>query len=44
VELLEGTKSSNYSSHYKDNEIVGPGFLSTLPNNTRLRPGQIRVQ
>lgn len=34
VELAEGT-----SSHYRDMEIFGPGFLNTLPPNTRLRSG-----
>jgi hypothetical protein len=35
VELAEG----GGSSHYRDTEILGPGFLTALPPNTRLRQG-----
>ena len=37
VELVEGSSSS--SSHYRDTEIFGPGFLSTIPTSTRLQAG-----
>lgn len=39
VELAEGPVGSS-SHYYRDTEMVGPGFLTTLPLNTRLRPGQ----
>ena len=37
VELVEGSSSS--SSHYRDTEIFGPGFLSAIPTSTRLQAG-----